>query len=463
MLRANFWKPPWPQKNRSQHFQLTERTLIQQITTLLPAIRPYFWGVAAAELDHGALAAGRVDFTRVALLFPDGLGLVATYPGNSVLAGRQVPTESLAPGGAMTIFIGQKGIKAAEPNVTQAETPEAMAAAPTRWAVFAEPEDIADLYGDGPMAQVRRITNVLRIVFEPEAPQAGDHTLIPVARIVREGDTLKPDPGFIPPCLTIHAAPALKALLGDVRDRVLGKARQLEGYKNLSGRGVSVGETAVLLMALRTLSRLTARLDHLLQSPCIPPWDAYGILREIVAELSVFSLEVNALGETWEGTKLLPDYTHTDLGTCFAAAHEVVIRLVDAISAGPRWAARFVFKEPYWTVEIPAHVLTQGGDFWLVLTSDTEDLRSMRESALRMIKLSATDRISTILARAIPGIPIAPSDAPPAGLPHRRGALYFRVDTESAQWEQVISSQSLSLYWDEAPANLDAQLAVLGR
>lgn len=446
-----------------QHFQLTERHQTQQIAALLPVIRPYFWGIAAAELDQGALAAGRVSFTRLVLLFPDGHGLMATYPGNSVIAGRQVPTERLAPGEAMTIFLGQRGLKAGEPNVTQAETPEAMATASTRWAVLAEPEDLADLYDDGPKAQVQQLRNVLRIVFEPEVPDAGDHTLMPVARIVREGDDLKIDNAFVPPCLTIDAVPALRALFSDVRDRVMGKARQLEGYKNLSGRGGDVGEMAVLLMALRTLSRLAARLDHMAQGPCVTPWDAYGMLREIVAELSVFSLEVNALGETWEGKKLLPEYTHTDLGTCFGAAHDVVVRLVDTISAGPRWAGRFVFQEPYWTVEIPAHVLAQRGEYWVVLASDTKDLKTLRESAAHMLKLSATDGISTLLARAIPGVPIIPSDGPPAGLPHRRGALYFRVDTENAQWEQVLSGQSLSLYWDEAPADLDAQLAVIGR
>ena len=48
----------------------------------------------------------------------------------------------------------------------------------------------------------------------------------------------------------------------ELRDRVVGKTRQLEGYKNLSGRGGDTGELAVLLMALRTLSRFAARLSY---------------------------------------------------------------------------------------------------------------------------------------------------------------------------------------------------------
>ncbi len=446
-----------------QHFQLADRYLVESLLPLLAAARPYFWGAAEAQVDEGALAAGRMDFTRLSLLFPDGLGGLAAYPGNAVAAGRRIPVEAIPAGGGMTVYVGLRGIKPGEPNVTQAETPEAMAAAPTRWAVPAEPENLPDIYGDGPAAQVRRLQCVLRIVFEPEAASMGDHALVAVARIVREGDALKADPSFAPPCLTICAAPALASILTELRDRVLGKTRQLEGYKNLSGRGGDTGELAVLLMALRTLSRFAARLDHTVRGPCASPFEAYGLLRELVAELSVFSLEIGALGETWQGESLLPAYDHENLGPCFRAARDVAVRLIEAVSAGPRWAARFVFKDPYWTVEIPPHVLAEGGEFWLVLASDAADPAAMRASAQRVLKLSATGGMSSLLVRAVPGIPLGYSEGPPAGLPRRPGALYFRVGAESPQWNDVVTGQSLSIYWDEAPADLDAQLAVIGR
>lgn len=446
-----------------QHFQLSDRVLVEALGPLLGAVRPWFWGVNGADVDLGALAAGRLDFTRLSLLFPDGQGLLAEYPGDSVLSGRQIPADAIPAGGGMTVYVGQRGVKPGEPNVTQAETASDMAAAPTRWAVPAEPEALPDLYDAGPTAQVRRLKNVLRIVFENEAEQMGDHSLVAVTRILREGDTLRVDPDYAPPSLTMCAAPALVLVLKELRDRVLGKTRQLEGYKNLSGRGGDTGELAVLLMALRSLSRFAARLDHSVAGPCLAPWDAYGMLRELIAELSVFSLDVGALGETWQGERLLPAYDHMNLGPCFRAVRDVAVRLIDAVSAGPRWAARFVFKDPYWTVEIPPHVLAEGGEFWLVLASDAGDPAALRASAQRVLKLSATGGMSSLLVRAVPGIPLGYSEGPPAGLPRRPGALYFRVGVESPQWDDVIAGQSLSIYWDEAPADLDAQLAVIGR
>ena len=447
-----------------QHFQATDRHLSESLELLLTTVRPWFWGAAAVEVDEGALAAGRLEFSNLSVLFPNGRGLLlATCPGNAVCAARRVPIEDIALEAGLKVYVGLRGIKPGEANVTVCDEPEAMPEAPPRWAVPAEPESLPDLYSGGPMAQVSRLRSVLRIVFGPEAANMGDHSLVPVARLLREGDTLRLDPDFAPACLSLQAAPGLLGIFAELRDRVLGKARQLEGYKNLSGRSGDMGELAVLLMALRSLSRYAARLDHAVRGPSLAPWEAYGLLRELVAELSVFSLEVSALGETWQGERLLPDYDHENLGLCFRTARDVVVRLIEGISAGPRWAARFSYKDPYWTVEVPQPVLAEGGEFWLVLASEQGDPVRLRASAQKLLKLSATGGMSSLLVRAVPGIPLGFSETPPAGLPRRPGALYFRIGTESPQWADVVLGRSLSIYWDDAPADLDAQLAVVGR
>ena len=46
---------------------------------------------------------------------------VATFPGNSVCAGRQISADAIPAGGGLTVYLGLKGIKVGEPNVTQAE------------------------------------------------------------------------------------------------------------------------------------------------------------------------------------------------------------------------------------------------------------------------------------------------------------------------------------------------------
>lgn len=448
-----------------QHFQIVNRQMAETLAPVVANLSPFFWGLASGEVNEAALTAGRVEITSVNVLFPATSRMIS-YPGNAVCAGRQAPLEAIPVDGSMTVYVGLRPIKPGEANVTVAETPAEMAVAPTRLAVPVEPESVPDLYSHGPAAQIRRMSYVLNLVFEPELEEAGDLDLVPVARLFREGDKITLDSSFVPPCMSIVGSPALTALLKELRDRVLGKARQLEGYKTLSGQSGASGDFTLLLMALRTLSRFAARLDHVVASPCVAPWDAYGLLRELVAELSVFSLDMSALGENWQDEKLVPEYAHTDLGRCFRSTRDVIIRLLDGISAGPRFVTRFDFRDPYWTAEIPQQILAEtktSGDYWLVLHSDSAEPQALRDSALRMLKLSSTSNMGSLLVRALPGIPLAAADGPPAGLPRRHGAFYFRIGRESPLWMEVEKTGSISLHWTEAPADLDAQLAVLTR
>jgi len=449
-----------------QHFQIFNRQLSETLAPLLNSLIPFFWGMAGGKVNEAALSAGRFEMQEVTVLFPSTAQIVM-FPGNAVCAGRQLSLESIPVDGSLTVYVGIRAMKPGEANVTVAETAEQMATAPTRLAVSVEPEVVPDEYSDGPSAQIRRMSYVLNLVFEDEMDQAGNMDLIPVARLTREGDKPALDQSFVPPCLTLSASSALATLLKELRDRVLGKARQLEGYKNLSGGNGASTDFTLLLMALRTLSRFAARLDHAVDTATLSPWQAYGMLRELVAELSVFSLDMSALGENWQDEKLVPDYAHTDLGRCFRGIRDVIVNLLDGISAGPRFVTRFDFRDPYWTAEIPNQILgearTSGGEFWLVLHSEASDPQNMRESAIRMLKLSATSGMGSLLVRALPGIPLAASDSPPAGMPRRHGAIYFRIGRESPLWTEVEKGGSVSMHWSEAPEDLDAQLAVLTR
>jgi type VI secretion system protein ImpJ len=449
-----------------QHFQILEGRTAAALAPVMANIAPFFWGVASGELNEASLAAGRLEIKQIRLVFPSSPETIA-FPGNAVCAGRQVPLESIPVDGAMTAYVGLRSAKPGEVNVTVAENAARMAVAPTRMAVPVEPEMVPNANGDGPPAKVRRMSYVLSLVFENELDQAGDLDLVPVGRLIRKGDAVVLDHGFVPPLLTLSASPLLSSMFKAIRDRVLGKARQLESFKNLSARGPASGDFTLLLMGLRTLARFAARLDHAIAAPCLSPWQAYGILRELVAELSVFSLNISVLGENREDEKLAPDYAHTRLGTCFAAIHDLIVQLLEGISAGPRFATRFEFKDPYWIAEIPPQILTEikasGGDCWLVLHSKTMPADVMRESAARMLKVSAPGGMESLLVRALPGIPLALSEYAPQGMPRMQGALYFRIEREDPHWEGVEKTGCIGLHWTEAPDDLDAQLAVLSR
>ncbi|MFW6217002.1 MAG: type VI secretion system baseplate subunit TssK, partial [Desulfohalobiaceae bacterium] len=116
----------------------------------------------------------------------------------------------------------------------------------------------------------------------------------------------------------------------------------------------------------------------------------------------------------------------------------------------------------FYRVELPERVLQGGRSFWLVLKTES-DPDWVFDSVGRLLKLSPSSGMTTILSQAVSGIPLSGQTKPPAGLPRQANAFYFRIHTDSHLWEEVCNSRQLSMFWDEPPEDLIAQIAVLSR
>lgn len=449
-----------------QHLQQADATHEAELARLAGLSRPYLWGVHKVGFNGESVAAGRIELTGGEFLFPEGGR--AVVGDNCVVVPRSFKPDQVPAEGGLDVYVGVRARRTDGPNVTEVPSREAAQADPplTTWCSVVQPHNLTDMQGSGPQGQVRLLEYVVRIFFADELDKADGYQLLAVASVVRDKESFALDDAFIPPPLTVRSHARLTELFDEVRDAVVTRCRQLEGYKNQSWSGGDAldGSYMGMLLALRTLTRQAARLSHLAGAPGLAPFDAYGALRELIGELSFFTGGIDALGETSDGQALVPDYDHTRAGACFVAAHALALRLVDNLTAGPEYVASFEWAEPYWTVEIPQHLFAEGNTFWILVTlpatTDT-DVESMRDSLTRLAKVGPTRELSPLLARAVPGLPLEHVEGTPPGLPRRPNTLYFRMETESALWDSVSRTGSLSLYWHEAPADVKPQLAVL--
>jgi type VI secretion system protein ImpJ len=65
-----------------------------------------------------------------------------------------------------------------------------------------------------------------------------------------------------------------------------------------------------------------------------------------------------------------------------------------------------------------------------------------------------------LLARALPGVPLAHRPAPPPGLPPKPDSIYFMLDRTHSQWQEIRKTGNLCLYWPDAPEDAGADLVV---
>ena len=445
-----------------QHFQLEDLHIQSLLTPFHRFMEPHFWGVAGLEIQSAALGNLTFEILKGEFLFPDTT--FALFPDNSVISARSFDEGWAEKGMPLTVYLGMKKFNKSAENVTIVSDMENLNEVTTRFVTTAEPEEVADLHESGPDAQVKRLSHVLKIFWDTEIDQLGDYVLIPVAMVEKTADEIILSEKYIPPCLTLNSSEPLEKTVKEIRDQIAARSRQLEEYKR--ERGIHTADFGardmVYLLALRSLNRYVSILCHLTESKPVHPWRVYGVLRQLVGELSSFSDRISVLGEEEDGTSLLLNYDHRNLWNCFSGAQNLVTRLLDEITAGPEYMIKLIYDGTYFAADLPKAIFEGRNRFYIILETET-DPNSITKSLDTIAKLGARESLPILIARALPGVKLKHLDVPPQELPRRAHSLYFQVDHHTDQWALVEKGGNLALYWDAAPDDLKIELMTVGR
>lgn len=442
-----------------QHFQLLERSFYDLLGPVNQLLVPYFWGSVKLDIQKSQLGNKILQLQSGSFIFPDGAHV--QYPGNTVMNGRSFD-ESWA--GPLNVYVGLKIWSDSAANVTLVDNLEEIANVTTRFVATPDSEEMNDLHAGGPPARVKKLHYVLKLLWEDELQQAGDYLTMQIAQLQRVGAEVKLFADYIPPCPTISGSESLLNVIGEIRDQITARGRQLEEFKRK--RSVHAAEFGsrdmVYIMALRSLNRYVPLLHHYLQTPQIHPWTVYGALRQLVGELSSFSERVNALGEFTGGQNSLPPYTHTDLWGCYSAIQNMISHLLDEITAGPEHTMRLVKDGVFYGSELKPSIFQGRNRFYLAVKTESP-ATSVIQSMKSLVKIGSREDLHIIVSRALPGIGLEHQPQPPQELPRRSNTIYFLINSNSELWESVSKKKNLALYWNNAPADLDVELMVVGR
>lgn len=444
-----------------QHFQLLERIGQGMLSPYHEYGAPYFWGVGSMALQKSALGARCFELKAGEFLFPDGT--FVSLHENGCIAPRVFDEAWIKGDKPFTVLLGLRKWCDTGENVSVVPTQASAGNVSTRFVTSSDPEDTKDLHAGGPEAQVKRLRYVLQILWETEEDQLGEYEWIPLAQLERSGSEIRLSDTFIPPCLCCSASP-LQNLLREIRDQLAARCRQLEEHK--SKRGVYHAEFGsrdmVYFLALRSFNRYLPLLFHYSDAHHYHPWHMYGILRQLVGELSTFSEQINVTGASLESKKDIPKYDHQDLWSCFSAVQAAITRLLDEITAGPEYIVALNFDGTFFSADIKPAIFEGRNRFYLAINTE-EDTKNVLKAQEEVIKLSAPGHLELLVSRSLPGIGLQYLQIPPQELPRRAGTFYFAVNHFDDQWAIVVKERCLALYWNGAPADVEIELQVVGR
>jgi len=443
-----------------QHFQLLDRSFQSLLSPLHDFITPNFWGIGEVEIQKSALGTKSFNLLKGSFLFPDGTYVV--LPDNAVSEARPFNEVWIEGGKPLPVYIGIKRWSNSGENVTVLNKLENFSGVTTRFISLADPEEVKDLHAGGPQGQIKRLRYLLKVFWEDEKEHLGDYLLFPIAQLERMGEEIRLSERFVPPSLAISGSEILLKIIKEIRDQLAARGNQLEGQKRQ--RGIQTAEFGsrdmVYLLALRSLNRYVPTLFHFTEAQQVHPWAVYGVLRQLIGELSSFSEHVNVMGELENGQRVLPNYDHWRLWECFSAAQALVSQLLDEITAGPEYVIRLVYDGTYYAAELKPAIFEGRNRFYLVFKTDT-DPKSAVQTIETLAKLSSREHMPLLIARALPGVGLEHLPVPPQELPRRANTMYFSVDYHCDQWNLVQKGHNIAFYWVNAPEDLEVELMVV--
>ncbi len=392
-------------------------------------------------------------------MFPDGT--FVSVPGNAVVSPRSFEDEWVDPEKPFTIYLAIHKLSQFDDNATVLANLDEHAETTTRYITTAAAEDVKDVYVEGNDAQVKFLRHALKIVFDNEKDELNDYEFIAIAQVMREGDAIIYNRQYLPPCVTIASVPELTRIVKEVRDEITGRAMQLSAYKSPAHAKKDFDANMLRYkMALQSLSRFVPRLFHITESGNVHPWEVYGVMRELVGEISTFTDRVSVLGETADGERLVPAYEHNNLGNCFNQVSAMISQLLNEITIGPQFLVEMKFDEVAFSADVPSEFFTEHVDFFLIVNT-VEDFEESQKSLLTAAKLSSRDMVETLVERSLPGVGMIYLSTAPPGLPRRPNSYYMRLDIHDDQWTSVVRQENVALLWAEAPEDTSIELVVV--
>ncbi|TFW18577.1 type VI secretion system baseplate subunit TssK [Duganella callida] len=415
---------------RPQHFQQQDRYHEQRLHQSVQALHPYAWGVNQIQIDRDALANNSLRLLELSLRFQDGEFYDAPGADDlpdpvdlSQLAQSQQTVTYYAALPAFKPFGGNFGDGSGNNGVRYLQNNQ----------------ETPDLYTQAAPAQLSYLKKTLRLVADHEPRDSYTHfPLLRLRRAATGGFEL--DAAYVPPSLSIRAAPLLFLQLRRLLDALQAKVAALYGHHREPSKHVIEFRSGDMssFWLLHTASTAFASLTHYFQHPALHPERLYEQLLGLAGSLMTFS-------KSWTLTDL-PPYQHNDPGPAFATLHQIIRELLDTVISSRYFAiALREVKPSYHHGMLDSGKIDDKTTFYIAVSAAMPASELVDVVPLRF-KVGAPDDVDKFVLSAMPGVRLQHAPQVPAAVPVRPDAMYFSIEPKGQMYERMLQAQSISIY-----------------
>ncbi|MRT15095.1 type VI secretion system baseplate subunit TssK [Enterobacteriaceae bacterium RIT711] len=410
------------------------------------------WNVGIVHCDFNSETL--VDFTlkieRLQVVLPSGDYL--EFPGNCLLQSRQFRDAWKQIENPFTLWLALRRFDPGHSNV--GDSPN------SRWLKPREESVMKDVYFSGPECSVSRILYNIQILSDEEKQSAVDCEFIPLLRLVYENDRVLCDDNFCPPLVTLNGSPSLKGVLEGLCADLANRAYQFAEYKRPEQlKNGSHGDMTQLL-AMRSLNRTLPLLNHYCRTPVMHPWPIYGLLVQLIGELSSFS-ELCSFNGEWAGGESLLPYDHYNLFASFGSARKLIIALLNNLTLEDNTSVTLTADDQMvFRGDLKSLPWQKANTVLLMLRSET--MTETKYTDNTGFKVASETTILGLIQHALPGLTATWLNPTPRGVPNRKDTFYFQLNQHDNLWNDIEKKRNIAFYWDDAPTDLQVQVIFMG-
>lgn len=427
---------------RPQHFQQQQRHLDYLLSNQVLSITGYNYGLQHLEIDAELLNLGRISVISAKGYFPDG-----TY--------FDIPSQDAAPNileiKANDSVIG-KCIYLALPTLTHTINEIQSEYQKNNHIVRYKEvhEDVRDLHtpnGDSAILFLAQLAP--RLMVEGEDNSA--YTYIPIARIRErlENGRVILDDNFIPTCMVISASTVLRDFVVEMENTLEQRANTLASRIGSPGqRGVA--EVSEFLM-LQLLNRKLPIYRHLNTHPNWHPEYFYRELVSFCGELKVFT-------DASRIVKPFKNYDHLNLTESFQTLCSE-IRMALSTVLTPRAVSLQLSLDSHGVrmATINDEQLLNSATFVLAVSARVP-AESLTRKFMHQTKVTSQARIQDLVSVQVPGVQLISLGSAPRELPYHAGYVYFQLDVNSEEWQEVKRNRCIAFHVSGEFPELDMHL-----
>jgi type VI secretion system protein ImpJ len=437
-----------------QHFQYFEQQQNQQQQQMWKSLTGYFWGSLSCLFDENQLSNNVVSLKKGEFVLKDGtwLSYFSSTAGHVVdncsITDLVVDAEQFSEQKYVEIYLVLPSIQAHHTNMGES----------LRFAKEGVNKSISDNFHGGDPVDVPTVQYQARLSVQDDIKP--DEQKLVIARLELTPEGLILDRNFVATCLKIQGSESLTLLCEAILKELLERCRQFEDYKGGQASGEFSNKIFRFRLALQTLSRYTAQLDHLMVSHSARPEDLYICLKQLVAELSIFSQKSDILGSQGSDNRAL-SYDHNQLNQVFSTVQLRIRDLLNELSVAPENLVRLEKQSSgLYQGNLRQQLLNDKMPLFVIVRSQTPG-HIWQDDVLQFAKLGPSKLVPTLVERALPGLQLMLEQSRPEGLPHRPNSWYFRLMEEPEFMLALKNGDDLALDWGNAPDDVIIEVVQL--